>query len=107
MNHVWWYIQSETEAELVENKDAMIKKLKISEQIIVVKHWQPRETKFVTVYTKTSPNLGCNSNQTAESTHPVTTTLLNHQLSLAEAARRLNPSSGATAVDVPRNRCDV
>ena len=29
------------------------------------------------------------SNQRAESTHPVTTMLLNHQLSLAEATRRL------------------
>ena len=36
-----------------------------------------------------TPNLGCNSTQRAESTHPVTTTLLNHQLSLAEAAMRL------------------
>jgi hypothetical protein len=68
----------------------MMEKLKTSEQNFVVKHWQPRETKFVTVFTKTSLNLGCNSNQRTESTHPVTTTLLNHQLSLAETAKRLN-----------------
>src|SRR2546423_7718833 len=37
-----------------------------------------------------APNLGCNNTQRAESTHPVTTTLLNHQLSLAEAIKRLN-----------------
>src|SRR5271154_4099381 len=89
-NHVWWYIQSQTETELVENRGAMMSKMKISEQNFVVKHWQPKESQFSTVYTKTSPNLGCNSSQRAESTHPITTTLLNHQLSLGEAVRRLN-----------------
>ena len=68
----------------------MIDKMEISEQNFVSEHWKPKEVQFVTVYTKTSPNLGCNSTQRAESTHPITTTLLNHQLSLAEAARRLN-----------------
>jgi hypothetical protein len=67
-----------------------MEKLKISEQNFVTKHWQPRESTFVSVYIKTSPNLGCNSTQRAESTYPITTTLLNHQLSLAEAAKRLN-----------------
>jgi hypothetical protein len=68
----------------------VVEKLKVSEQNFVAKHWQPREPTFVTAYTKTSPNLGCNSNQRAESTHSVSTTILNHQLSLEEAARRLN-----------------
>jgi hypothetical protein len=31
MNFVWWYIQNEIEAELIENKTALLKKLKISE----------------------------------------------------------------------------
>src|SRR5437763_12269081 len=65
-------------------------KMKISKQDFISKHWKPKETQFVAVYTKTSPNLGCNSTQRAESTHLVTTTLLNHQLSLAEAVKRLN-----------------
>jgi hypothetical protein len=68
----------------------MMSKMKISEQDFVFKHWKLKETQFVTVYTKTSPNLSCNSTQRAESTHPVTTTLLNHQLSLREAVRRLS-----------------
>ena len=61
MNYVWWYIQSQTETELVENRAAIISKMKISEQDFVSKHWKPKETQFVAVYTKTSPNLGCNS----------------------------------------------
>jgi len=61
-----------------------------SERSYMIEHWVPRECHFITSFTKTSPNLGCNSNQRAESTHPITTTLLNHQLSLAEAVRRLS-----------------
>ena len=64
--------------------------MKISKQNFISKHWKPKETQFITIYTKTSPNLGCDSTQRAESTHPVITTLLNHQLSLAEAVKRLN-----------------
>lgn len=37
-------------------------------------HWQPKENRFVTAFTKFSPNLGYNSSQRAESIHPVTTT---------------------------------
>ena len=44
MNHVWWYIQSQTETELVENRAAMMSKMKISEQDFVSKHWKPKET---------------------------------------------------------------
>ena len=40
-------------------------------------------------YIKKLPNLNYNSTQRAKSTHPVTSTLLNHQLNLADATRRL------------------
>src|SRR5947209_8988502 len=90
MNHVWWYIQSDSEADLVENRKRLLEMVGSSEKSYMIEHWIPREHHFNTSYTKTSPNLGCNSNQRAESTHPVTTTLLNHQLSLAEAVRRLS-----------------
>ena len=59
---------------------------KASEQSYILKHWCPRERQFAYCYIQKDPNLGCNSTQRAESTHPVTTTLLNHQLSLGEAA---------------------
>jgi len=32
MDHVWWYIQSETEADLVDNRAAVMERLRISEQ---------------------------------------------------------------------------
>ena len=57
MNYVWWYIQSSTEAELIENRAAMMKKPKISEQEFVLKHWQPKEDRFVSAFTKSSLTL--------------------------------------------------
>jgi MULE transposase domain len=89
MNLVWFYIQSSTEAELVENRAALMGAIKMSEQNYISKHWYPRERQFIYTYTCKDPNLGCNSTQRAESTHPVTTTLLNHQLALGESATRL------------------
>jgi len=89
MDKCWLYIQSETEADLVENREVLMNAMNIGEQDFMRKHWLPKEEAFVTLYTSKDPNLSCNSNQRAESTHPVTITLLNHQLSLAEATRRL------------------
>ena len=92
MNKCWLYIQSKTEADLTENREVLMNAINIDEQDFIRKHWLPKEDKFVTLYTSKDANLGCNSTQRAESTHPVTTTLLNHQLSLAEATRRLAKS---------------
>ena len=90
MNLVWFYIQSSTEAELVENRAALMDAVKVGEQDYIAKNWCPRERQFVYTYTSKDPNLGCNSTQRVESTHPVTTTLLNHQLALGESATRLS-----------------
>ena len=89
MNLVWFYIQSSSKTELDENRTTLLKSLKDDEQAYIQKHWCSRESQFIYCFTKKDPNLGCNSTQRAESTHPVTTTLLNHQLSLAEASSRL------------------
>jgi hypothetical protein len=89
MNLVWFYIQSSSEVELDENRTALLDSVKDSERAYIRKNWCPRESQFIYNFTKKDPNLGCNSTQRVESTHPVTTTLLNHQLSLAEASSRL------------------
>jgi hypothetical protein len=38
-----------------------MEKLKVLKQDFVVKYWQLKEDKFVTAFTKFSPNLGYNS----------------------------------------------
>jgi hypothetical protein len=85
MNPVRFYIQSSTEVELVENKTALIASVKASEQSYITQHWYPREYQFIYFFIRKDPNPGYNSTQRAESTHPVTTTLLNHQLTLGES----------------------
>jgi hypothetical protein len=73
----------------MENRTELLVNMKLSEQSYISKHWYPRESQFIYIYTSKDPNLGCNSIQRAESTYPVTTILLNHQLSLGEAATHL------------------
>jgi hypothetical protein len=63
--------------------------VRAGERDFLVEYWYPRERQFVYVYTRMASNLGCSGTQRAESTYLVTITLLNHQLSLAEAATRL------------------
>ena|SRR5436305_14768302 len=89
MDKAWLYIQSTSEIDLDKNRQILINAIEVSEQEYMREHWFPKEVRFISFYTMKDPNLSCNSNQRAESTHPVTTTLLNHQLSLAEAAKRL------------------
>src|SRR5256714_7566498 len=89
INLIWAYIQSSSEVKLDENRAALTKSMKANERDFLTKYWYPRERQFVYIYTKIAPNLGCNSIQRAESTYPVTTTLLNHQLLFIEAATRL------------------
>jgi hypothetical protein len=63
--------------------------VKDSEKTYIRKHWCTRESQFIYNFTKKDPNLGYNSIQRVESTHPVTITLLNYQLSLTKASLRL------------------
>jgi hypothetical protein len=49
----------------------------------------PKESQFLRLHTSKYTNLGCYSSQRAESFHPILKTLLNQQLSLEEATRRL------------------
>ena len=44
---------------------------------------------FLRLYTRMYPNLGAHSNQRSESIHPVTTQILNKNLSMKKATKRL------------------
>ena len=61
MNYVQQYIQNVIEVELVNNRAALINKLKIGKQSFVAKYQVPAERKFISYYIKRSPNLGYNS----------------------------------------------
>lgn len=86
---VWDYIKSSTQSELAQNRAELYAKLKSDEISYIEKNWVPHKPNFLRIHTSRCANLGCYSSQRAESFHPVIKTLLNQQLSLEEASRRL------------------
>ena len=86
---LWAFVKSETHTELAINRAQIHSKLRPAEIAYLTEYWGPKETQFLRIYTRTYPNLGAHSNQRSESLHPGTTDILNKQLSLEEASRRL------------------
>jgi len=86
---LWRFVKSRTHAELAERRLKLHTKLKDDEIEYLKSYWGPRETRFLRLYTRTYPNLGAHANQRSESIHPVTTQILNRNLSIEEATKRL------------------
>jgi Transposase, Mutator family len=87
---IWSFVKARTQDELVEKRAEIHLKLKQSEISYLMDYWGPRETQFLCIYTCGFPNLDSHSNQRSESIHPVTTQILNKNLSMEEATRRLS-----------------
>jgi len=92
----WDYIKSSTATEVAENKAKLYAQLNSDEIAYIERYWVPKESQFLRLHTSKYANLGCYSSQRAESFHPVLKALLNQQLSLEEATRRL----GSTILSV-------
>ena len=86
---LWRFVKSRTYAELAERRLELHSKLKDGEIEYLKSFWGPRETRFLCLYTRAYPNLGAHANQRSESIHPVTTQILNKNLSIEEATKRL------------------
>jgi hypothetical protein len=89
MDLVWSYIWSATEQELEVKRTAMKAAMRLADQEYIDKHWVPKERQVIRVYTSKYANLNCFSSQREEGQHPVVKTVLNSQLRLDEAVRRL------------------
>jgi MULE transposase domain len=89
MDLVWAYIWSETELELEKNRTAMKAAMKPADQEYIDRHWRPKERQVIRAFTALNANLNCFSSQRDEGQHPVVKTVLNPQLRLDEAVRRL------------------
>ena len=87
---IWSFVKARTQDELAEKRAEIHSKLKQSEISYLTDYWGPREAQFLRIYTRRFPNLGSHSNQRSESIHPVTTRILNKNLSMEEATRRLS-----------------
>jgi hypothetical protein len=89
MDLVWKYLWSATEQTLEENRIALKNSMKTAEVEYLEKYWVPKESQLIRLYTNLLPNLNCFSTQRDEGQHPMIKTVLNHQLRLDEAVRRL------------------
>ena len=87
---LWDFVKSKTHTILKATRTALHLKLRPDEIRYLQEYWGPKEPQFVRVYTCQYPNLGAHSNQRSESLHPGTTDILNKQLSLEAASRRLS-----------------
>ena len=86
----WRYCKAQTLTEIIKQRLELTALLTQTDEDYVLRTWQPKEPQFLHFYTREYPNLGCFSNQRAESTHPIIKSILNPQLHLAEATNRLN-----------------
>lgn len=86
---LWTFIKSSTHRDLEAIRTEIHSKLRPDEIDYLRSYWGPKETQFLRIYTRSYPNLGAHSNQRSESLHPGTTDILNKQLSLEAASRRL------------------
>jgi hypothetical protein len=86
---LWTFIKSNTHGDLEAVRAEIYSKLRPDEIDYLREYWGPKEKQFLRIYTRTYPNLGAHSNQRSESLHPGTTDILNKQLSLEAASRRL------------------
>ncbi len=86
---LWIFIKSTTYIDLEANRAEIHSKLRPNEIKYLEYYWGPKEAQFLRIYTRKLPNLGAHSNQRSESLHPGTKDILNKQLSMEEASRRL------------------
>ena len=86
---LWKFVKSASSEELEVNRAEIHAKLRPDEIKYLNDFWGPRERQFLRIFTRQHPNLGAHSNQRSESLHPGTKDILNKQLSLEEASRRL------------------
>jgi hypothetical protein len=86
---LWTFIKSNTHGDLETIRAEIYLKLRLDEINYLREYWGSKEKQFLRIYTQTYPNLGAHSNQRSESLHLGTTDILNKQLSLKAASRRL------------------
>ncbi|ERF72882.1 hypothetical protein EPUS_08495 [Endocarpon pusillum Z07020] len=86
---LWSFVKSNTQLELEAIRTAIHSKLRPDKIQYLNKYWGPKESQFLRIHTRKHPNLGAHSNQRSESLHPGTKDILNKQLNMEEATRRL------------------
>ncbi len=86
---VWRWIQSETLEDLERNRGVLLDNLHQKEQNYLISFYQRQESQFVTAHTKELPNLGCNSTQRGESSHPVVKAATNRHTPIGQSVEKI------------------
>jgi hypothetical protein len=86
---LWRFVKAYTQKELQKRRLELYLKLKEGEIRYLKDYWGFQEVRFLRIYTRGYPNLDSHLNQRSKSIHPVTTKILNKNISMEEAARRL------------------
>jgi hypothetical protein len=85
----WQYITSNTERDLESRRQELMDRLLVDDRRYIVEYWQPKEKKVIQCYTKFNANLGYYSTQRIESFNRTLHKVLNHQMSLEQAANAI------------------
>jgi hypothetical protein len=85
----WEYIKSMIVQELDSNRAYLVENLKPDYKYYILEHWRELETRVIHCYTKFYPNLGSTSSQRIKSYHDLIREMINGQLSLEAATKRL------------------
>ena len=86
---VWQWIKSETLNDIERNRGILLDHLHQKEQNYLVSFYQRQEQLFVTAYTKELPNLGCNSTQRGERSHPMVKNSTNRHTRIGESVEKI------------------
>lgn len=86
---IWNWIKSPLVAELNLNREILAASLRPKEQDYLHSCWQCQEPRFVRAYTRLLPNLGAESTQRSESSHPIIKNQTSKHTPIEVAVRKL------------------
>lgn len=87
--YVWAWVKAPTVTQAQTAQDELFSLLQQGEVAYITENWLPKKEQVLHCYTDNHPNLGANSNQRSEGSHPSIKQILNHQLSIQDATSRL------------------
>lgn len=86
---IWNWIKSPSVPELNLNREILAASLRPKEQDYLHSYWQRQEPQFVRAYTRLLPNLGAESTQRSEGSHPIIKNQTSKHKSIEVAVRKL------------------
>ncbi len=86
---VWHWVHCSTEELLIERRNEVLDLLRDKKKEYLFDFYQPKERQFVQCFIKKLPNLGVESTQRAESSHPTIKRITNRHTSIHQSVQRI------------------